>query len=163
MRKVRFDLVDRLILIPIEMVNSFMPMILITSVLYFLGGWFNLLWALTAWLAASVFFLMFLPWIPTREFSTKGLILGILISIPFTIYQFSQLDYSIIYKLMRVIPMGLITTALISYFTLNVTGTTPITSWTSVRKEIFRYIPVLAIMAGSGIILIVMRAFGFGK
>jgi hypothetical protein len=163
MRRVRFNLLDRLILIPIEMVNSFFPMVLAASVLYFLGGWFNLLWALSAWLAASVLFLVLLPWIPTRAFSTKGLILGGLVSLPFVIYQFSQVNNPILFNAMRVIPMGLITTAWVSYFTLNVTGTTPITSWTSVRREISRYIPILAFMAGSGIILILMRAFGFGR
>ena len=152
MRKARFNLTDRLTLVPVEVVNSFFPMVLIASVLCLLGGWFNLLWVLTAWLAASVFSLVFLPWIPTHEFSTKGLILGILVAVPFVIYH-----------LMRVVPIGLITTAMISYFTLNLTGTTPLTSWTSVRREIFRYTPVLAIMAGSGIILTVLRAFGLGK
>ena len=163
MRKTRFNLIDRLTLVPVEVVNSFLPMVLIASVLYLLGGWFNLLWVLTAWLAASVLFLVLLPWIPSREFSTKGLILGIVVAFPFVFYQFSLMDQSILQNFMRVVPIGLITTALISYFTLNLTGTTPITSWTSVRKEIFRYIPLMAIMAGSGIILTVMRAFGMGK
>ncbi|MCJ7623508.1 MAG: hypothetical protein MUO76_08380, partial [Anaerolineaceae bacterium] len=163
MRKTRFNLIDRLTLVPVEVVSSFLPMVLIASVLFLFGGWFNLLWVLTTWLAASVLFLVLLPWIPTREFSTKGLILGIVVAFPFVLYQFSLLDQSILQNFMRVVPIGLITTALISYFTLNLTGTTPITSWTSVQKEIFKYIPVMAFMAGSGIILTVMRAFGMGK
>jgi hypothetical protein len=163
MRKTRFNLIDRLTLVPLEVVNSFIPMVLIASILYLPGGGFNLLWVFTAWLVASVLFLVLLPWIPTREFSTKGLILGIIVALPFVIYQISLPDQSIIQSFMRVIPTGLILTSLISYFTLNLTGTTPITSWTSVRQEIFRYIPVFAIMAGSGIILTVMRAFGLGK
>jgi hypothetical protein len=163
MRTVRFNLLDRLVLIPVEMVNSFLPMILIAGVLFLLGGWFNLLWALTAWLTASVLFLVLLPWIPSRAFSTKGLILGGLVSLPFMVYQFSQTNNPMLFNLMWVIPMGLITTALIAYFTLNVTGTTPITSWSSVRREIARFIPIMAAMAGSGIILILMRTFGFGR
>jgi hypothetical protein len=163
MRKVRFNLIDRLTLVPLEVVNSFLPMVLIASVLYLLGGWFNLFWALAAWVAASVLFLVLLPWIPTREFSTKGLIMGILVALPFAVYQFLQTSNSVLFNLMRVIPMGLILTAVISYFTLNMTGTTPITNWTSVRREISRYIPILAIMAGSGILLTVLRLFGLGK
>ena len=163
MRKVRFNLIDRLTLVPVEVVNSFLPMVLIASVLYLLGGWFDLLWVLAAWLAASVLFLVLLPWIPTREFSTKGLILGILVALPFAIYKFSQTNNSVSHNLLQVIPTGLMVTAVISYFTLNMTGSTPITSWTSVRREISRYIPILAIMAGSGILLTVLRLLGLGK
>ena len=163
MRTVRFDLLDRVVLIPVEVVNSFLQMVLIAGVLFLLGGWFNLLWVITAWLAGSVFFLILLPWIPTKAFSTKGMILGGLVSLPFFIYQFTQTQHSILFNLMRVIPMGLITTAWVSYFALNVTGTTPLTSWSSVQREISRFIPIMAVMAGSGIILILMRTFGFGR
>lgn len=163
MRKVRFNLIDRLTLVPVEVVNSFLPMIIIAIVLYLPGGWFNILWVFATWLAANVLFLVLLPWIPTREFSTKGLILGILVAIPFAVYQFSQTGNSVLYNLMRVIPMGLILTAVVSYLTLNMTGSTPITSWTSVRREISRYIPIMAIMAGSGILLTILRLFGLGK
>jgi len=76
MRRVRFNLNDRMILVPVEMVNSFLPMALIAGVLFLLGGWFNLLWVLSAWLACSVILFALLPWIPGREFSIKGFILG---------------------------------------------------------------------------------------
>ena len=162
MRTVRFNLIDRLVLTPVEVVHTFMPFVLIASVLYLLGGWFNVWWALSAWLAASVLFLVCLPWIPTRAFSTKGLILGALVALPFTAYQILSGGQSTAHILMRVIPIGLITTALISYFALNLTGTTPITSWTSVQREIKKYIPVLAMMAGVGITLEILFVFGLG-
>jgi hypothetical protein len=163
MRKVRFNLMDRLVLIPVELVNSFLPMIIIAGILFLLGGWINLLWVISAWLAAGALFLVLLPWIPTREFSTKGFILGVLTAIPFALYQFSQTGNSILYNFMRVVPTGLILSSLVSYFTLNITGSTPITSWTSVKREISRYIPILAIMAGSGILLSIMRLLGSGN
>jgi hypothetical protein len=163
MRRVRFDLADRLVLAPIEMVNSFLPMILIAFVLYLAGGWFNLVWVVTAWLAASLLFLVLLPWLPTREFSTKGFILGFLVSIPFVVYQFTQPNTSFLFNLMRVLPIGLVLTAVISFFTLNLTGSTPITCWTSVRREIFRYVPIMAVMLAGGIILFVLQLFGLGK
>ena len=38
MRQVRFNLGDRLVLAPVEMVNTFLPMLIIAGVMYLLGG-----------------------------------------------------------------------------------------------------------------------------
>ena len=163
MRKVRFNLSDRLTLVPVELVNSFLPMVVIAGLLYLQGGWFNVFWVLSAWLATSIIFFALLPWIPAREFSVKGLILGAMVALPFIIYQFTQADQSIVQNLMKLAPMALTLTAMVSFFTLNQTGSTPITCWTSVKREIARYIPIQAFMVCSGIILIVLRLFGLGK
>lgn len=163
MRQVRFDLSDRMILAPVEMVTTLLPMIGIGAVMYVLGGWFNLLWWIAAWLAATLFFFILLPWIPTKEFSTKGFILGGLVALPFILWQFLQPGNNLLYNLMRILPTGLILTAAVAFYALNLTGSTPITSWTSVKKEIFRYIPIMAVMAGSGIILQILRLFGIGR
>ena len=163
MRQVRFNLSDRMVLIPVELVNTFLPILAASAVLYFLGGWFNLLWLITAWLAAFVLFFILLPWIPTREFSTKGFILGFLISIPFILFQFAQSGLSLSQQLMRVLPMLLAMPSLTAFITLNMTGSTPITCWTSVRREIFRYVPIMAIMLAGGIILFILKLFGLGK
>jgi hypothetical protein len=163
MRRVRFNLIDRLTLVPVEVVNSLLPMAIIAGLLFLLGGWFNVLWVLSAWLACTVIFFILLPWIPAREFSIKGLILGAVVAVPFIIYQFTQTDGSILQNLMQVAPMALIITAIVSFFTLNQTGTTPITCWTSVKREIARYIPIQASMAGAGIIMIILRLFGIGR
>jgi hypothetical protein len=45
--------------------------------------------------------------------------------------------------------------ALTSYLSLNFTGSSTFTSRTGVRKEIFTYIPVMAVMGGVGIILFI--------
>lgn len=163
MRRVRFNLRDRLVLTPVELVNSFWQMVLIGGVFYLADGWFSLIWVLAGWLAATVLFMALLPWLPTREFSTKGFFLGALISLPFIFYQLLLSGKSTLYNVMRVLPTGLIVTALIAYYSLNMTGSTPITSWTSVKREISRYIPVMAAMTCIGIILIVLRLFGIGS
>ena len=163
MRRVRFNLIDRLTLVPVELVNSFLPMVLIAGLMFFLGGWFNVLWVLSAWLACTVIFFTILPWIPAREFSIKGLILGAAVALPFIVYQFSQVGGSVLQNLMRAAPMALIITAIVSFFTLNQTGTTPITCWTSVKREISRYIPLQAAMLGAGVVLILLKLFGIGR
>ena len=90
------------------MVNTFLPMLVIAGVLYLLGGWFNVLWTLSAWLAATLVFFILLPWLPVRDFSAKGLILGAMVAVPFVIlYQFMQTQNPAGYNLMRVLPSGI--------------------------------------------------------
>ena len=163
MRQVRFNLSDRMVLIPVELVGTFLPMLAVSAVLYFLGSWFNVLWLITAWLTAFALFFILLPWIPTREFSTKGFILGFFISIPFILFQFAQGGQSLIQQSMRVLPMLLAISSLTAFITLNMTGSTPITCWTSVRREIFRYVPIMAVMLAGGIILFILKLFGLGE
>ena len=160
MRQSRFNLADRLVLAPVEVVHTCLPMVVLGALAFLLGGWFYLAWALSAWLGATVLFFAVLPWLPAREFSVKGFILGGLITVPFAVYQFSQAGTSITANLLRIIPMGLISTALVAFVALNTTGSTPITSWTSVRREIFRYVPVMAVMAAIGVILLGLQFFG---
>ena len=51
-----------------------------------------------------------------------------------------------------------------AYLSLNFTGATPFPSRTGVRKEIYRYIPVMAIMAGLGtVIQLAVAALNFLK
>jgi len=58
-----------------------------------------------------------------------------------------------------VVPL-LIIPAVTAYLALNFTGSTPFTSRTGVRKEIFRYVPVMALMAGSGVIIGILLGAG---
>jgi ABC-type dipeptide/oligopeptide/nickel transport system permease component len=46
--------------------------------------------------------------------------------------------------------------ALTAYLALNFTGCTTFTSRTGVKKEIFQYVPAMALMAGSGIVLSIL-------
>ena len=155
MRRVRFALRDRLVLIPVDLVYVLLPLLIAI-----LLGSKSLISAI---LAGVVLFPVLLPWIPTSNFSTKGFILGGLVALPFVVFQFLQTGNGFFFNLMRVLPIGLILTAAVSFITLNQTGSTPITCWTSVRREIFRYVPVMAVMAGSGIILLILSLFGLGK
>jgi hypothetical protein len=52
----------------------------------------------------------------------------------------------------------LIMTPVVAYLALNFTGSTTFTSRTGVKREIFKYIPILAVMILSGIVLSVIRS-----
>lgn len=164
MRKVKFTLWDRVVLTPVEFVHVALPVIVVAIILYFLAGIGAALAAVTAVIAGTVLFPMFLPFIPTYDFSTKGLILGGVVAIPFAI-SFATVPALPIWAsgVAALVPLLLIP-AVTAYLSLNFTGCTTFASRTGVKKEIFRYVPVMAFMAGAGIIfgilLGVSRVFG---
>jgi hypothetical protein len=52
----------------------------------------------------------------------------------------------------------LIMIPMVAYLALNFTGSTTFTSRTGVKREIFKYIPILAVMILSGIVLSAIRS-----
>jgi hypothetical protein len=156
MRRVRFPLKDRLVLTPIEFVHAAPAMFIAALVLWFLAGPLAALAALTAVLAGTVLFPALIPIIPTHDFTTKGLILGGVVALPFAVSipaAFTFTPWATALAALSVVLMMAVVTA---YLALNFTGCTPFTSRTGVRKEIFRYVPAMVIMAGSGIALAVL-------
>jgi len=153
MRTVRFPLADRLVLAPMELVHTLLPMIAVAVVLYFLAGTVAGLAAIAAVLAGTVFFPALLPYIPTHDFSMKGFILGALVAIPFAAAFVRAPGLSGIAQVIAILVPFLLIPAVVAYLALNFTGSTTFTSRTGVKKEIFRYVPVMVLMAGAGTIL----------
>jgi hypothetical protein len=153
MRRVQFPIYDRIILSPVELVHVALPAIVITAGLWFLAGPVAALAPVFAVVAGTVLFPVLLPFIPTKDFSTKGLLLGGIGAIPFAGAFFSNTSLPGWARLMAAITPLLIIPAVTAYLSLNFTGSTTFTSRTGVRKEIFRYIPVMTLMAISGAIL----------
>jgi len=153
MRRVKFPVNDRIILSPVELVHIALPAIVITAGLWFLAGPVASLSAIFAVVAGTVLFPVLLPFIPTKDFSTKGLLLGGIGSIPFAGAFYSDTSLPGWARLASAITPLLIIPAVTAYLSLNFTGSTTFTSRTGVRKEIFRYIPVMTLMAVSGVIL----------
>jgi len=160
MRRVRFTLRDRLVLIPVEVLHLLLPTILIALVLYFLGGRMAALMPVAVLLASTVVFPILLPWVPTPNFSTKGFILGGLVALPFALSFFLQHpDWSLYRQIGISFGSMLVMSTLTSYISLNFTGSTTFTSRSGVQKEIYKYIPVMAWALGPGIILIIGSVF----
>src|SRR5271157_1062104 len=153
MRTVRFTLADRLVLTPVELVHILLPMIAAVIALYFLAGPVAALAAVVAVLSGTVLFPALLPVIPTRDFSTKGFILGAIVAIPFALTFSLKPGMSGIVRIVTVLVPLLIIPAVVAYLALNFTGSTTFTSRTGVKKEIFRYVPAMVILAGVGTIL----------
>jgi hypothetical protein len=151
MRRVEFPLRDRLVLTPVEFVHTALPMAVIAAILWSLAGPVAALAAVSAVLGGTVLFPALLPHIPTQDFSTKGLILGFIIAIPFALSFGTNPTLPAWANTAGAAAALLIMPAVVAYFALNFTGCTTFTSRTGVKKEIFRYIPAMALMAGIGI------------
>jgi hypothetical protein len=154
MRRVQFTLRDRLVLIPVEFVSVLLPMLIVASILFFIGSPMASIGAVTAILAGVMLFPILLPWIPTPNFSTKGLILGGLMSLPFFIARlFGSPEIALWQRTGWAFAYLLSLPPVTAFLTLNFTGATTFTSRSGVKREIFTYIPVMAWMFGGGILL----------
>ena len=153
MRRVQFPIRDRIVLAPVELVHVALPAIVIAAGLWFLAGPVAALATISAVIAGTVLFPVLLPFIPTKDFSTKGLLLGGVVAIPFAVAFTSDTALPVWAAIAGAVIPLLIMPAVTAYLALNFTGSTTFTSRTGVKKEIFRYVPVMACMAVSGIIL----------
>ena len=162
MRQARFNLADRLVLIPIELVHVLLPMVIAAAVLFFVGGLVASGAAVAAILAGVVLFPILLPWLPTSDFSVKGFILGGLVVLPFVLrILLGDADPGwarVVWALILLLAVPSVT----AYLALNFTGSTPFTSKSGVRHEIFAYAPVMAVTLGIGIVLAIVIIFTRG-
>ena len=160
MRKVHFSLSDRLVLIPVDLAQTLLPMLAAAIVLYFAGGWISSLAAIVAVLTGVVLFPILLPWIPTHNFSTKGFLLGILTALPFAVSPFIRHpDWSWYHRLGQALEFLLAMPAVSAFIALNFTGSTTFTSRSGVKREMFAYIPAMAVTFGTGLLLAILFIF----
>ena len=160
MRRVEFPLRDRLVLIPVDIVQGFLPTLLAAVVFYFLGGWVSCLAVVAAVLAGIVLFPILLPWLPTHNFSTKGFILGGLVTFPFAVSVFLRHpDWAWWRQLGQALEFLLAMPAITAFIALNFTGASTFTSRSGVKQEMFASIPAMAWTFGIGILLAVVLVF----
>ncbi len=160
MRRVRFPLRDRLVLIPVELVHIALPLAALIAVIALLTNAdladFGIAVAI---LTGIILFPILLPWLPTRDFSSKGFILGGLVALPFAVAAYRAGSDAATWRQVAaaLAPLLLLPPAT-AYVALNFTGSSTFTSRTGVRREIFTYIPIMAWMFGIGLLFeIVLR------
>jgi acetyl-CoA decarbonylase/synthase complex subunit gamma len=160
MRRVRFDLVDRVALIPVELVIGTKTMLMIAAVLVLAGGLGTGGYsidraaeyapaiagiALGAFLASVILVPVLLPWLPGKAFSLKGAWLGIaLAAILFVMARAGFVPvggWMELYGLMA----GLITLA--SFIAMNFTGASTYTSLSGVIREMKTAVPLQKALA----------------
>jgi hypothetical protein len=166
MRRVRFTLRDRAVLIPVELTHVSLPTLAVAAVLFLLAGPLAAAAVVASILAGVALFPILLPWLPTRDFSSKGFVLGGMAALPFALAAmlggaaaspwWARAGWALAFLL------GL--PPVTAFLALNFTGSTPFTSKTGVRREMNTYIPAMAWTFGAGLLLaiasVVVRLLG---
>lgn len=168
MRKVTFNLYDRLKLTPVDFVYAgskllaAFALILILSGLNTRGISFSqaidkglpaILFITIAYFTGIFLTPILLPYIPVRMFAFKGLLSGLVISVILSL--FNLLGSSPF----EVIAWFLLISAISSFMAMNFTGASTFTSLSGVKKEMRVFVPVQVVFAGSGLILFVLSSF----
>ncbi|HNX25126.1 MAG TPA: mercury methylation corrinoid protein HgcA [Spirochaetota bacterium] len=153
MRRVRFDIIDRLILTPIEIRQIFAKFhyfALVVLVVFgltpdgiifrdsIMKGYFFLAAGLLAVFAGAFFTPVFLPFIPFRAFALKGWVAGIVLfgGVLYFTGTFVSCNIFLIISAMILFPL------LSSYIALQFTGASTYTSLSGVKKELKIAFPV---------------------
>jgi hypothetical protein len=161
MRQADFTLKDRAVLIPVELVGILIPLLVASVIVYILAGLLPALATATAILAGVVLFPLLLPWLPFKDFSIKGLILGLAVTLPFSLAMIVRAsgDWMVIAGAVMIL---ILLPPITSFITLNFTGSTSFTSRSGVKSEIYAYVPIQAILFGCGLLLMIaLRILSF--
>jgi len=160
MRRVKFPVKDRAVLIPVELRNFIMFGVLAALALVVFAGWFGLAVFCAGYFGGLALFPLLLPYLPGRSFSGKGLVLGALLSLPLLAWTWTA--WSMPTTRMALLDLGVLfgVMAVVAYMALNFTGSTPFASRTGVKKEIFTFIPVMAGLAAISPVLVAISEIG---
>ncbi len=147
MQELSFNLWERLVLTPVELVQSLRCVVPVVVLVTFAGWILNStanaitvsLTILLSLLCGTVLVPALLPWLPGRYFALQGAIAGLLCNGGYLLWQGDSLDGS---GWLATLLLG---TAVSSFFALNFTGSTPYTSRSGVHKEMKLAIPALLV------------------
>lgn len=155
MRELSFNLRERLVLIPVDLVLALKPTLAVAVVLFVLGwvgssAGFGLALALAffgAVAAGAAATPLLLPWLPGRSFALKGALCGLAWSLLWCRLAMPEMGLALLAA------TTLALTAVSSFYGLNFTGSTPFTSPSGVRKELRRALPVMALSLAAAAVL----------
>lgn len=155
MRSKHFTSWERLVLIPMELVDALKAALAIIPILLILSGllgpasfWPNVmnqgLFAVQALLAAvlagAVFTPLLLPWLPGRAFSLKSLTPGLLFALLLLLFRWG--DGVRPGGLLEMLGWVLVILSVSAYLGMNFTGASTYTSLSGVKKEMRRALPL---------------------
>ncbi|KAH3762501.1 carbon monoxide dehydrogenase [Pelomyxa schiedti] len=137
MRRVEFPIKDRAVLIPVEVLSNLKYKAIITFFALLFGGLFSAVGFLLAVFYGTILFPLCLPLLPTRHFTTKGLILGVICTLSHLFvwhklgWDWADTTFSLITGIFTLIAMPI----LISLWALNFSGCTTFSSKSETLKE----------------------------
>ena len=165
MRLVKFPILDRAVLTPIEVVGASKKAIIVFGILFLLNiilvnpfGLVDFYAYAGAILAGCFFTPILLPFIPGKAFMWKGLLLGLIWAIAVNFINGFPAAPS--YGIIRAIGYLFMLPAISGYYAMNFTGSSTYTSLSGVTKEMKISIPILIAMAFIGGVAILLNGFG---
>lgn len=162
MRLKTFTVLERMVLIPVELVSAVKGSVIASLAFAFLSGLLGqagfmdnachyglvaVVGVGTAVLAGAVLTPLLLPWLPGRAFSVKGLPLGILGALG--LLAFYRGDFAGLAGQLQSVAWFLLVPAVATYLSMNFTGASTFTSLSGVKKEM-RY--ALPFQVGAGVL-----------
>jgi acetyl-CoA decarbonylase/synthase complex subunit gamma len=166
MRIKGFSTLERMALIPMELVKAMKVGLVIMGILFLLAfiwksgegtvaafnhGLFSALVFFLAIMMGAILSPLLLPWLPGRAFSLKGLVLGLVAAFLLLAIRFSEFD-----TLAGGVEMTawlLLIPAVSAYLAMNFTGASTYTSLSGVKKEMHWALPL---QIGAGVIGIIL-------
>ena len=155
MRLKTFTTWERMVLIPLELVEALKAVLLIIPLMLIIsallgpeGFWENILRhglfsipaLLTAVMAGAVLTPLLLPWLPGRAFSFKGLVLGLFAASGLMASQWANL---VSWEArLEILAWSLLVLAAAAYLAMNFTGASTYTSLSGVKKEMRWALPL---------------------
>ncbi len=164
MREVRFNIIDRVVLTPIEFLSTFKVAIIVFGIMFLLNlvavnpfGVIDFYAFMGALLAGCVITPILLPWIPVRAFAAKGWIMGLIWSI--VVNMLNGWPAMPQYGVLKTIAYLLILPSVSSFYAMNFTGSSTYTSFSGVIKEMKIAVPAIAVSIGIGVVLLLINSF----
>ncbi|WP_347472895.1 mercury methylation corrinoid protein HgcA [Clostridium kluyveri] len=164
MREVKFNIIDRVVLTPVEFVSTFKIAMLVFGIMFVINlfavnpfGVIDFYAFIGALLVGCVITPILLPWIPVRAFAAKGWIMGLIWAVTVNILN----GWSAIpeYGALKTIAYLLILPSVASYYAMNFTGSSTYTSFSGVIKEMKIAVPAIAVSIGLGVGLLLVNSF----
>lgn len=161
MREVRFSMLDRAVLTPIEFVSTIKTAMLVFGAMFLINlfaanpfGVTDFYAFVGALLAGTVITPILLPWIPVRAFAAKGWIMGMIWTIAFIILNGWPASPG--FGVLKIIAYLFILPSVAAYYSMNFTGSSTYTSFSGVIKEMKIAVPAIAVSVGLGAILLLI-------
>jgi acetyl-CoA decarbonylase/synthase complex subunit gamma len=166
MRIKTFSTLERMALVPMELVSAMKVGLVIMGILFFLAfiwksgegtavalnhGLFSALAFFIAIVMGAIFSPLLLPWLPGRAFSLKGLALGLISA--FLLVAFRLNEFDTLAGGIEMFAWILLIPAVSAYLAMNFTGASTYTSLSGVRKEMRWALPV---QIGAGVVGIIL-------
>jgi hypothetical protein len=157
MRTVRFTLLDRLVLTPIELIRAAKISLRIFGILFLINlfaarhfGMVDFIAYTGAVLAGTVITPVLLPFIPGKAFSWKGCLMGLC----WAAYMIWINEWFASGPTLLGIGYALLVPSLSAYWAMNFTGSSTYTSFSGVMKEMKIALPILIISSITGSVLL---------